>query len=64
MKQIQQTGRATIKAVKPGIDITMTFPFVRLKHMIIDAETHDFGQVERFLTYAGNNIAQSYFGSM
>ena len=39
---------------------TLTFPFVRLKHVIIDAETHDFGQVERFLTYAVNNIGQPY----
>jgi hypothetical protein len=38
----------------------LTFPFVRLKHVIIDTETHNFGQVEHFLTYAVNDIGQPY----
>lgn len=39
---------------------TLTMPFFHLKQIDIDADTHDFQQVERFLTYAVNVIGQAY----
>jgi hypothetical protein len=38
----------------------LTFPFVHLKQVVIDSETYDFHQAERFLTYAVNYIGQDY----
>lgn len=39
---------------------TLTTPFFHLKHVDVYAETYDFHQVERFLTYAVNYIGQEY----
>jgi hypothetical protein len=38
----------------------LTAPMSRLKCIIIDTETYDFYQVERFVTYAINYIGQKY----
>jgi hypothetical protein len=39
---------------------TLPFPFLQLKQVIIEIETYDFHQVERFLTYAINVLGQTY----
>ncbi len=36
----------------------LSFPFIRLQRLILDAATHDPRRVERFLTYAVNAIGQ------
>lgn len=38
----------------------LTFPFVRLRNLIIQTDSYDFHQVERFLTYAVNAIGDDY----
>lgn len=38
----------------------MTFPFIRLKRVIIQTETCDFYQIERFITYAVNYLGQEF----
>lgn len=38
----------------------LTFPFVRLKQILVHVETYDFHLIEKFLTYAVNCIGQGY----
>jgi hypothetical protein len=38
----------------------LTFPFVHLRNLVIQTNTYDFHQVERFLTYAVNVVGADY----
>ena len=57
-------GRQTFKEIPlktslRNVDVTeLTMPFTALKRIVIDADSYDFYQVERFLTYAINYIGQ------